>query len=585
MGDILYGESSSLLAAIPVREFKQYNLERARSREEFLHKIYDTCPSLILIGDSLCSDIPALIFFLRSLPELQELPILFLGEQEQASLFPVDLVINREDLSEGDIKISLGKLLYQSRQKKANRLLEQSETPPPFDSEGHISKGSRASLLASIHEAYCACQMGTVDVSGGSHCFTAVLDQLMSILHTDFAYLHFVTSEGPVERILFRDPAQRAMEGEIIKNCQCFVRQNPFSDEGFEDTLSYKDRLSIPEVIGKGAVLSGNLVGKAYKINLLNTLKLSEYIVKTISLANRFQKKKGETDTIYSAFTKFLPTEIIDDLIIKDSDEDLMTGENRTIVVLFCHIRKFDQIMRDNSPADVVKFLNSHFSNMVEIIQWQGGSIDKFIGDAIYAIFGAPVSYPDNATRAAQAAIMMINEYANTDVSSLILPEEGFSIGVGLHQGKAIIGNIGCSEKFDYTAIGDTVNLSARLESLTKHYKVPILVSQEVKNHLPREFYSRLVDIACVKGKSEPTRIFSLEIEGEKFSDDWRDSYEKGVRMYVLGNWRIALKYLSHALELMGDDFPTQQFIDRCERFQEKPPERQWDGAVSLDFK
>ncbi|MDC7219009.1 MAG: adenylate/guanylate cyclase domain-containing protein [Spirochaetales bacterium] len=583
MGDILYGESSQLMAALTINELKQFNPLWASTQEDFFKELYEKSPSLILLGDSLCPDIASLIFFLSSLPELREVPLVFMGDHEQAPLFPVKMSLGREDISRQETKIALAKILHQSRTHKTNRFLKTSENPDWPSSQNQMKAGSKASLLINIHEAYCARELGAVDVSSQKHFYQTLLQQTMSVLHSDFAYIRFETPLGPEEHF-YAKPMDQGEEKKLFTQCRNLAL-NKEENKDFEKTLSYYDGLKIPEVRQRGVVISGKEGRKGAKITSQSRLKLTAHIVRMIALYNRFQKKKGETETIYSAFTKFLPPEIIDDLIIKDSDEDLMTGENRTIVVLFCHIRNFEQIMKENSPDNVVNFLNSHFSNMVEIIQWQGGAIDKFIGDAIYAIFGAPVSYPDNAARAARAAKMMIEEYPNTDTSYLKLPEGGFSIGVGLNRGKAIIGNIGCSEKFDYTAIGDTVNLAARLESLTKHYRVPILISEEVRNQLDREHYSRLVDIARVKGKSESTRIYSLEIEGERFSEDWRDSYEKGIRMYIIGNWRIALKYLNHALKLIADDFPTKQFIERCETFREKAPEGSWDGAVTLDFK
>ncbi|MDC7127091.1 MAG: adenylate/guanylate cyclase domain-containing protein, partial [Spirochaetales bacterium] len=323
---------------------------------------------------------------------------------------------------------------------------------------------------------------------------------------------------------------------------------------------------------------------KYNNINYTSKVDISNQVKKQIILAKKFSKKDLDTQIIYSAFSRFLPEEIINDLLIKDSEKDLMTGENRSIVALFSHIRNFDYIMDNNNPDAIVNFLNQHFTNMVKIIKKYGGSVDKFIGDAVYAIFGAPISYIDNSVRAAKAAVEMINEYQNIDFSEINLPSSGFSIGVGLNEGPAIIGNIGCSDKFDYTAIGDTINLAARLESLTKHYKTPILISEKVKNHLDKEYTTRIVDIARVKGKSEPTKIYSLEIDSDKFSEQWFDAYRKGVKMYCIGNWHTAINYFEKADNIIKQDFPTNQFIGRCKNYAENPPIN-WDGSSTLDFK
>nr|WP_246434078.1 adenylate/guanylate cyclase domain-containing protein [Spirochaeta isovalerica] len=261
-----------------------------------------------------------------------------------------------------------------------------------------------------------------------------------------------------------------------------------------------------------------------------------------------------------------------------------MTGEKRKIVVLFSHIRNFEYIAEHNSAENIVRFLNQHFTSMGSIIKDNGGTIDKFIGDAIFAIFGAPISYTDNCGRAARAAKEMIETYRKNNTSFMTLPSEGFHIGVGLNEGVAIIGNIGCSVKFDYTAIGDTVNLAARLESLCKHYHRHILISEVMYHQLKNDYFCRLVDVARVKGKTEPSRIYSLEIEPDLYPEKWRELYQKGLSMYLMGNWYLAIQYLEEALEILPEDFPTSQFLDRCEEYRSDPPDR-WDGAVTLNFK
>ncbi|MEA1911874.1 MAG: adenylate/guanylate cyclase domain-containing protein, partial [Spirochaetota bacterium] len=294
--------------------------------------------------------------------------------------------------------------------------------------------------------------------------------------------------------------------------------------------------------------------------------------------------KVNKTITIYRAFSHFLPEGIIDDLIHKDSEKELMTGEKRSIVVIFCHIKQFGKILEHNDPQAIVNFLNAHFTNMVTIIQSHGGIIDKFIGDAVFAIFGAPISYKDNALRAANASVEMIKKFKNIDTNKVKFTKEGFSIGIGINEGDAIIGNIGCSDKFDYTAIGDTVNLAARLESLTKHYKRNILISENINKKIDKLHFTRMVDTAKVKGKNQSTNIFSLEINPVPFTKDWADAYQKGLKMYHIGNWFTAREYFQIASEINPDDFPTIQYQQRCNMFIEAPPDN-WEGAVTLDFK
>jgi class 3 adenylate cyclase len=221
---------------------------------------------------------------------------------------------------------------------------------------------------------------------------------------------------------------------------------------------------------------------------------------------------------------------------------------------------------------------------MVGVIENYGGTIDKFIGDAILAIFGAPVSYEDNAVRACMAAAQMSQVLNTVDTSDLVMPEGGFNIGIGIHEGVVIVGNIGSMDKFDYTVVGDTVNLAARLEGLTKHYHERILVSDSFKGKVEHVVFLREVDTVKVKGKARPTTLYALEMTSEVYDKVFMKHYNNGLKMFKMGNWNTALEYFSEAMKIVPDDFLTNMYILRCERFLDEPPES-WDGSMTLDFK
>ncbi len=289
-------------------------------------------------------------------------------------------------------------------------------------------------------------------------------------------------------------------------------------------------------------------------------------------------------DRIRHVFSKFVPEEIINDLIDKESDKDLMVGEKRRVAILFSDIRSFTTISETNSPEHVVGFLNRYFDTQVAIIKKHGGNIDKFIGDAIFAIFGAPISYEDNAMRAALAAREMIEALPGISTEGMDIPGGSVHIGIGLHEGSVIVGNIGSSTKFDYTAIGDAVNLAARLEGLTKHYKREILVSEEVYKQIGSEFPLREVDFVKVKGKDIATSLYSVEFDKRIMDEDYLKDYYKAYKMYKLGNFTSALEYFRQLNKKIENDFIVQNFIKRCEEFEEQPPEG-WNGSLALDFK
>lgn len=298
-----------------------------------------------------------------------------------------------------------------------------------------------------------------------------------------------------------------------------------------------------------------------------------------------FQNLKARNRQIKQVFSRFLPTEIINDLIKKKTDKALMVGEKRSIVVFFIKIQNF-KVISEKNPADkVVFFLNRHFSYLGDIIKKHGGSINKFIGDALFALFGAPVSYEDNANRAVKAALEIIEAMKMQNMDDIHFPEGGYQIGIGINQGSVIIGNIGCSDKFDYTAIGDTVNLAARIEGLTSYYKQSVIISDTVREELSEEAFGfRFLDRVRVKGKDKVSNLYAVSSLQDALNEEALDFYNKAVKMYLLGNWLTAISYFEAAAKSLEDDFICQLFISRCREFLQKQPV-EWDGAITLTFK
>lgn len=345
-------------------------------------------------------------------------------------------------------------------------------------------------------------------------------------------------------------------------------------------------------LIGKGekvigSIHFGNFSNNYFSNSIVENIKVfTKGASPIIENAILFEQLVEMQDKIRNVFSKFVPAEIIDDLVERQSVSALLTGENREVAVLFSDIRSFTSISENNSPEGIVKFLNNYFEVMVDIITQHGGSIDKFIGDAILAVFGAPKSYEDNAKRAVQSAVEMINSLPKVDVSHLKLPNNTFNIGIGIHEGIAIVGNIGSKAKFDYTVIGDTVNLASRLEGLTKHYKSRILVSEVVKNKVDPFFKLREADAVKVKGKDLPTKIFRVEDpEDIQLSEEALKNYKKALSMYSIKNWQTAIEYFSKVLEDTPNDPVSKMYIERCKHFMKNPPPENWDGTMDLDFK
>jgi adenylate cyclase len=211
-------------------------------------------------------------------------------------------------------------------------------------------------------------------------------------------------------------------------------------------------------------------------------------------------------------FGRFLSSEIIDQLV---SSSDLSSLNKRAdITVLFSDIRGFTTLAEKLPPEKVVAVLNPYLEAMAAIIYLHGGTIDKYEGDAIMAFFGEPVAYPDHALRAARTAVDMhlsINGLRERWYAEGILSRDAsFQIGIGMNSGQAFVGLLGSEQRINYTAIGDNVNLSARLQDLTKTYKWPILISDATYEQIKDEFDGEFVDNVTVKGKTEPIGVYKV---------------------------------------------------------------------------
>ena len=598
--DICYLEKSSLLASSLCLELPELKWAVSENETDFLKSLVETPPLLLIIGDTGTSNAVELLYCIKSLKGFKKLPIIFYGETEFDHILPVNKFFQRNIEILPIFKDFINKYLDKSSrdfgEERGGWLRPEGLTNPGF-----LRKQARSLLKEEMFRKHLYNEITGMDVTDLSFCdfLNKLCSRLETLLSVDFVAITYRQNGITLGKLyLHNNPGVTAIEK--IRNL-CLKCLPPDT----EKTILTGENICIKEGSSEGIIKTppevnlcrqlpptGEEHGRLIVGSFENTVEipeklgsqLTEMVNEVVEQADGHYQQICETKLIYKAFSQFLPAPIINDLLLKESEKALLTGEKRRIVVLFSHVRNFDHIIEHNEAAEVVGFLNSHFTNMVKIIQDHGGSIDKFIGDAVFAIFGAPISYIDNTKRAADAALEMIRRYRDIPVDGINLPDNGFSIGVGLNEGEAIIGNIGCSDKFDYTAIGDTVNLAARLESLTKHYRQDILISKVVYCQIQKDYYCRLIDRAKVKGKNEATEIFSLLVNPEPYTEKWRQLYSRGLKMYSLGNWYTAETYLEECLKILPNDIVCEILLKRCRDFQASPPEA-WCGAVTLDFK
>ncbi|MCX5893133.1 MAG: adenylate/guanylate cyclase domain-containing protein [Deltaproteobacteria bacterium] len=229
-------------------------------------------------------------------------------------------------------------------------------------------------------------------------------------------------------------------------------------------------------------------------------------------LGIKFTGEERERARIRKIFSRYVADEVVEKLLASGKFPDL-GGEAYRVTVLFSDIRNFTTISEKLEPRQVVEMLNTYLSRACEPILAQGGTVDKFIGDAVMAVFGAPVAYPDHARRALAAALGVAQQarefrtWMTERFGDLELPE--FAIGIGLHTGEAIVGNIGSTKRLEFTAIGDTVNAASRLESLTKELGWSIVASHSTIEAAPGVVTGRQ-ETRTVKGRKEPLQVFEV---------------------------------------------------------------------------
>ena len=279
------------------------------------------------------------------------------------------------------------------------------------------------------------------------------------------------------------------------------------------------------------------------------------------------------------AFSTYVAPALVERLI-KNPDALALTGEKRVISVLFSDIRGFTTLS-EYLPAEVlVPVLNRYLGPMTDIVMGENGTLDKYIGDAVMALYNAPLDVPDHAARAARSAIRMLHELERLNEDFTKDLGLRLEIGIGIHTGEAVVGNMGSATRFDYTAIGDTVNLASRLEGRTKAYGVGIIVSESTRGALDGEFRVRRLDRVRVKGKQEPVAIYQLLAEPEDADiPEWVGRFEAGLESYFAGAFGEALEVFEALLADYPEDAPTQVFIDRCREFLRQPADPDWGGV------
>ncbi|MFZ0487832.1 MAG: GAF domain-containing protein [Arenicellales bacterium] len=285
---------------------------------------------------------------------------------------------------------------------------------------------------------------------------------------------------------------------------------------------------------------------------------------------------------IKSTMARYMTKEVADRLL-DVGGEDALGGAAQLATVLFSDIRDFTTIAEELGPRQTVSLLNEYFTDMIDVIFSHGGILDKYIGDAIMAVFGTPFESPKDADNAVLVANEMMGVLRIFNEKRRKEEKVELRIGVGMATGELVSGNIGSLKRMDYTAIGDTVNLASRLEGATKYYGVNILWSEATAKALTNPVRCREVDLIRVKGKNKPVSIF----EGLDYHstgsfpslDRVLDRFQQGIDLYRKRDWKKAIGCFESTLDLHRGDMPSQIYLKRCRHYQDTPPPDDWDGV------
>lgn len=280
---------------------------------------------------------------------------------------------------------------------------------------------------------------------------------------------------------------------------------------------------------------------------------------------------------IKKAFSHYVSPSVIHELI--SSPEKLnLSIENREVTILFCDIRNFTTLSETTPIAQLGLLLNEYFSIMTDIITQNNGMVDKYIGDAIMAVWGTPLDDKHHCSNAVRAAIEM-QARIEKSTDQLKLGNQNIEIGIGINSGYVSAGNFGSNRRFDYTVLGDNVNLASRIEGLTKYYKVKVLISETTREHLSPELSCRFIDRVMVKGQNKVVSIYEPRNQNNEihFTTGTIEIYQEALEFYRTGYFKKAVVLFERLHEDTGAHL-YHLYSERCRNYITQPPEKDWNG-------
>ncbi len=300
----------------------------------------------------------------------------------------------------------------------------------------------------------------------------------------------------------------------------------------------------------------------------------------------RFFFEERERKRVRDTFGQYVAPGIVNQLL--ERPELLrLGGEEKNLTAMFSDIRNFTGISEKMPPHDLVELLNEHLSEMTEVIFQHRGTLDKYIGDSIMAFWGAPYPQPDHPENACKAGLAMLKTLEVLRSRWQAAGKPQMDIGIGISTGPMLVGNMGSKRRFNFTIMGDNVNLASRLEGLNKKFGTHLIIGESTYEAVRNKMVVRELDLIRVAGKTRPVKIFELLglPEDAQAMRPMVDRFHDALEAYRSAQWETAIGKFGELLRDYPDDGPTRVFVQRCWDLIEQPPDEEWDGVFVMESK
>lgn len=305
----------------------------------------------------------------------------------------------------------------------------------------------------------------------------------------------------------------------------------------------------------------------------------------TLTFYKYLTEERGKKE-LKQTFQKYVSPAVVDE-ILSDPENIELGGKKVNMTVFFSDVRGFTTISEKLDPRALSDLLNFYLTPMTELVFKNKGTLDKYMGDAVMAFFGAPIAYKDHAKHGCRCALQSLEKLSELQIELEKRNLPLIDIGIGLNTGEMSVGNMGSETVRSYTVMGDAVNLGSRLEGINKQYGTRIIISEFTYADVKDEFICREIDLVRVKGKIEPVKIYELVAEKRvpKEKADMLKKFEQGYDLYHQKEFQKGIEVFNEALSLEPDDACSKLYIKRCEEFIATPPPDDWDGVFVMTSK